>query len=286
MEPTGFCRAFFGSPGPSPARLTLHTGSCPGPVSAGGPGTRRPEASLPALAFPPSILPCPPQKSAGTRSPLPGEPQSQGLAGKPPRACTISGHARRTPGKLDSGREAVGGSPPGGGRVWRGRARPLRPWPASSARSGRARAGCAVTSRTSFPGAQLGLLRGSPRPETQTPKGLSPPNHGFPSLRAAQRPLQPSPPSPSRGRGRGLLCVSPLCKAKEGGGRGLGVESLRDLEKRGRQPCHCGLPLATNAGAQPVTLEGPVGGSQETRDGSGSGHFGKGTLVYSVHPPG
>lgn len=190
------------------------------------------------------------------------------------------------PGKLDSGREAVGGSPPGGGRVWRGRARPLRPWPASSARSGRARAGCAVTSRTSFSGAQLGLLRGSPRPETQTPQGVSPPNHGFPSLRAAQRPLQPSPPSPSRGRGRGLLCVSPLCKAKEGGGRGLGVESLRDLEKRGRQPCHCGLPLATNAGAQPVTLEGPVGGSQETRDGSGSGHFGKGTLVYSVHPPG
>lgn len=39
------------------------------------------------------------------------------------------------------------------------------------------------------------------------------------------------------------------------------MESLRDLEKLGRRPRNCDLPLATNAGAQPVTLEGLVGGS-------------------------
>ena len=95
--------------------------------------------------------------------------------------------------------------------------------------------------------------------------------------RIRDHPHPPKPPSP--GRGRELLCVSPLCRAKGGGGRGLGVQSLRYLEKLGTRPRNCDLPLTTNAGAQPVTLEGLVGGSPGNQGWRRErGHFGKGTL--------
>lgn len=211
---------------PSPARLTPTRGSCLSPVHAVDlvPGVPKPA---------PGSLPRAPPEDRRDASPLPFEAQSRGLAGKPPASARISGHARRTPGSWTRGaRRSAGVHPAGKSLEWAGRAGPTPL--AGFQRALQTRPGRLRCDFTASPSASRLPPKVSEARDSRTPKGVFPQNDAISQLaRAAQTLPTPNPRPPAE---EGGCCVSPLCRAKEGGGRGLGVESLRDLEKLGTAP--------------------------------------------------